>query len=52
MGYFPCKMENDVWMKDCGDHYEYIAVYVDDLLIVSKDHKSSSTNLRRNTDSS
>ena len=36
MGYFPCKAENDVWMKDCGDHYEYIAVYVDDLLIVSK----------------
>ena len=35
-GYFPCKAENNVWMKDCGDHYEYIAVYVDDLLIVSK----------------
>jgi hypothetical protein len=22
-------------MRDCGDHYEYIAVYVDDLLIAS-----------------
>ena len=40
MGYFPCKAENDVWMKDCGDHYEYIAVYVDDLLIVSRDPQS------------
>ena len=24
-------------MKDMGDHYEYIAVYVDDLIIASKD---------------
>jgi hypothetical protein len=23
-------------MRDCGDHYEYIAVYVDDLLIASR----------------
>jgi len=27
-------------MRDCGDHYEYIAVYVDDLLIASKDPSS------------
>lgn len=27
-------------MKDKGDHYEYIAVYVDDLLIVSRDPKT------------
>ena len=36
-GYFPSRAEQDIWMKDMGDHYEYIAVYVDDLLIVSKD---------------
>ena len=36
MGFVPSKAENDIWMRDCGDHYEYIAVYVDDLLIVSK----------------
>ena len=36
MEFFPSKAENDIWMKDCGDHYEYIAVYVDDLLIASK----------------
>ena len=22
MGYFPCRAERDVWMKDCGDHCE------------------------------
>jgi hypothetical protein len=36
MGFFPSKAGSDIWMRDCGDHYEYIAVYVDDLLIVSK----------------
>ena len=40
MGFEPCKMEPDIWMRPCGeDHYEYIAVYVDDLLIASKDPK-------------
>ena len=37
MGFFISKAEPDIWMRDKGDHYEYIAVYVDDLLIVSKD---------------
>ena len=36
MGFFPSKAEKDIWMRDKGDHYEYIAVYVDDLLIASK----------------
>jgi hypothetical protein len=40
MGFVPCKMEPDVWMRDRGDHYEYIAVYVDDLAIASKDPQS------------
>ena len=40
MGYFPSRGENDIWMKDKGYHYEYVAVYVDDLLIVSRDHQS------------
>ena len=39
MGFFPSKAEDDIWMRDCGDHYEYIAVYVDDLMIASKDPK-------------
>ena len=39
MGFFPCKAEPDIWMRDKGDHYEYVAVYVDDLLIASKNCK-------------
>ena len=39
-GFFPCKMEPDIWMRKVEDnnnpHYEHIAVYVDDLLIASK----------------
>ena len=37
MNFQPCKAENDAWMREAGDHYEHIAVYVDDLLIVSRD---------------
>ena len=33
MGYFPSKAEPDIWMKDMGDHYEYIGVYVGDLIV-------------------
>ena len=36
MGFNQCLADNDVWMRDAGDHYEYIGVYVDDLLIASK----------------
>jgi hypothetical protein len=36
MAFFPCKADPDVWMRRMLDHYEYIAVYVDDLAIVSK----------------
>jgi hypothetical protein len=36
VGYRPTKADTDFWMKDCGDHYEYIATYVDDVLVYSK----------------
>jgi hypothetical protein len=36
MGFTPSKAEPDIWMRDAGDHYEYIACYVDDLMIASK----------------
>ena len=36
MGFRECKGEHDVWMRDCGDHYEYVACYVDDLIVASK----------------
>ena len=35
-------MEPDIWMCLCReDHYEHIAVYVDDLIIASKDPKAT-----------
>jgi hypothetical protein len=36
MGFFTSKAERDIWMRHAGDHYEYIGVYVDDLLIVAR----------------
>jgi len=36
MGFIPCKMEPEVWMRDMKDHYEYIGTYVDDLAVASK----------------
>ena len=37
MGFTPSRAENDIWMQPVGDVYEYIATYVDDLAICSKD---------------
>ena len=36
MGFTPCKMEPEIWMRRNGDIYEYIAIYVDDLAIAAK----------------
>jgi Reverse transcriptase (RNA-dependent DNA polymerase) len=36
MGFKPSRAEEDIWMRAMGDHYEYIAVYVDDLAIASR----------------
>jgi hypothetical protein len=35
----------DIWMRDKGDHYEYVAVYVDDLLIASREPQTIITAL-------
>ena len=42
MGFKPSRADSDIWMKSSkdGSHYEYIAVYVDDLAICMKDPKS------------
>ena len=40
MGFTSCKAEPDIWMRACHDHYEYIAVYSDDLTIASKNPKA------------
>jgi Reverse transcriptase (RNA-dependent DNA polymerase) len=39
IGFFPCKAEPDIWMRKKGSIYEYIAVYVDDLVIAMKKPK-------------
>jgi hypothetical protein len=33
MNFNPSKMDADIWMRDYGDHYEYITCYVDNLMI-------------------
>ena len=37
MGFVPIKVDIDLWMRDKGDHYEYIACYVDDIMIFARD---------------
>jgi hypothetical protein len=38
IGFTPCKAEPDIWIRlsNDGTHYEYVAVYVDDLMIAMK----------------
>jgi hypothetical protein len=48
MGFFPCKAEPDIWMRRVNNHYEYIAMYVDDLAVSSKDPKKAITNTLMN----
>jgi hypothetical protein len=37
MGFTPSRAEGDILMRQNKNLYEYIAVYVDDLLIAAKD---------------
>ena len=32
MKFVPCKADPDLWMRDAGHCYEYICVYVDDIM--------------------
>ncbi len=38
-GFEPSKAESDIWMQQVDDTYEYVATYVDDLAICSKNPK-------------
>ena len=40
IGFFQCKADPEVWMRDKGDHYEYVSVFVDDLEVASKGPES------------
>ena len=46
LGFQPCKAEPDIWLRQNGDVYEYIAVYVDDMLLALKDPKAFVTQLQ------
>ena len=47
MGYSPCKADTDFCVKDCGDHDEYVATYVDDVLAFRRDPLSTIEELKR-----
>ena len=36
MGFILCKSNPDLWMRDSGDVYEYVCVYVDDFIAIMK----------------
>jgi hypothetical protein len=36
LGYRSSLADADVWLKNRGDHYEYLCIYVDDVLLLSK----------------
>jgi hypothetical protein len=37
LGFEPSKADDDLWIRAQDDHYEFIATYVDDLLVFSRD---------------
>ena len=37
LGFKPSRADFDLWIKKIGNHYEYIACYVDDIIAFSKD---------------
>ena len=39
--FIPSKAHPGFWMRSKGDHYEYIIVFADDILILSKLHTQS-----------
>ena len=48
MGYVPSYADSDLWIKDCGTHYEYICTWVDDILSISKDPDAVLNIMRKN----
>ena len=46
MGFEPTRADADLWMKDCGTHYEYICTWVDDVICASKDPEAILNALR------
>ncbi len=40
MGFTPCKAEPNIWMRQNGNVYKYIGIYVDDVAAATKDPKA------------
>jgi Reverse transcriptase (RNA-dependent DNA polymerase) len=49
MSFIPSKAEADIWLRESNNLYEYIAVYIDDLLIWQGIQKKLFRNLKSNT---
>ena len=47
MGFTPSKADFDLWMRPQGDHYEYVATYVDDILAFSNNPMSIIEEIRQ-----
>ena len=47
LGFKQTKYDHDLWIKDKGDHYEYLATFVDDILLWSKDPMSVMNELKK-----
>ena len=47
LGFRPSKADPDFWIRDKGDHYDYIARYVDDVIVFSKDPMEVMTELKK-----
>ena len=37
LGFKPSWADANIWIREMKDHYEYIGVYIDDLIVCSKD---------------
>ena len=48
LGFKKTKNDPDLWMIDKTSHYEYLATYVDDILIWSKDPMALINSLEKN----
>jgi hypothetical protein len=46
MGFVPCLADPDVWMRDAGDVWEYVGMYVDDAYAALKDPDAFMSALR------
>ena len=36
MGFTPTKADHDLWLKDCGTHYDYLCTWVDDIIDIHR----------------